>query len=179
MGEYGISDMEAKASFVKIFPKKRDNLIADIRNNFFSKDKTKIVDAVKAFIILLKQKDYIGDLLECIVQQIKMRTEVSIETFMRGLMFAMMHYQKLFSDNMLADVEIGLSYLLKELDIKRDDSSDIVHTKLINKKSMAELVVEMKKFYSKNKKSISQEMIEIEKSLTDENEFAEIRNILI
>jgi len=97
---------------------------------------------------------------------------------MRGLMFAMMHYQKLFSDNMLADVEIGLSYLLKELDIKRDDSMDIVHAKLMNKKDMAELVVEMKKFYSKNKKNISQEMIEIEKSLTDENEFAEIRNIL-
>jgi hypothetical protein len=180
LSEYGIPDLEAKASFLKIFLNNEKDIYRQIRETLYSKDEDKILDAVNAVIILaINVNQDVTDLLKIISELIKIRTGIGLDIFINSVYVILKRNHQFITDDILNDLSIGLLYLKNELYIKNDDSIEIVHEKLITLCSASRLLITLKKYYVEQNKNVPQYITDWENMCLDINEFSEIRNIWI
>jgi len=178
---YGMPDLEAKAAFSKIYTKKDQSLYNEINKKLFSKSESDILDAVNAVSVLIINK--ISDvtfLVEAISENIKYRTEVELDIFIDTIWVVINNNSQIITDKILKNILLGMEYLIKEIDILEDDPDEIIHNKLLIKRSVSRLLPSLKKFYLEEKKcDIPQYIMDWEKKCLDVNEFSEIRNTWI
>lgn len=176
--EYDLPDLQAKASLIKLLPQFKDEITETIRINLFSKDQEKILDALNTLSILSEQKNIeIKEELEYVAQNIKCRTEIDLDRFIILIMIILRNQPELISQVILSDLEIGLSFLLDESKINRDDTKEEVHNKLLYRQSSSKLLVQLEDVLKKENKPIPNYIERWKESCLDINEFSEIRNI--
>lgn len=179
LGSYGMEDLEAKSSFVAIFPNERDILYVGIIKKLYSKNDSEILDAVNAVSVLVGQgqKDVI-DLLESISDNIKCRTEIGLDRYIDAINVILIRNKILITDHILTDLKIGFEYLYHEIFIAREDTEEIVQKKILIQSCASKLLVLLKKYYLDDPKlDLPQYIKDWETMCLDVNEFSEIRNI--
>lgn len=178
--EFGMVDLQARSSFLEIFPDTKENVYNDILKQLFSKDDKKILDAVNSISLLSEDSGHdIHDFLLIISQNIRSRNDIELDRFMEVMAIIGKSSPSKITKDILFNIEIGLEYLLDETNISYDDSDQILHNKLIYKKAIARLVIVIKEFFTKKGEEIPLYLREWEDRLLDKNEFAEIRNVML
>jgi hypothetical protein len=86
-----------------------------------------------------------------------------------------MHPQYL-NDDVIKNLNTGLSYLLDETTIKDNDDIESIHKKTKCRMEGIELLLSLKKYYLENNYEAPPYMKTWEESCLEENEFSEIRN---
>lgn len=176
--EYDLPDLQAKASLIELLPHFKDEIIETIQVHLFSKDQEKILDALNTLSILSEQKDIeIKEELEYVAQNIRCRTEIDLDQFIILIMVVLRNQPELISQTILSDLEIGLSFLLDESKINRNDTKEEVHNKLLYRQSSSKLLVQLENVLKKENKLIPNYIERWKESCLDPNEFSEIRNI--
>jgi len=175
---YDMPDLEAKVSFIKIFPDIKTDVFSNIHKQLYSNNKKYIFDAINAVLFLATQNNDISMLIEDISQNIRNRTKYQLNNYINAINNILKNNSDLITNRVLEDLSIGLSYLIDEIVIIGDDSDEIIHKKLSLKQSASYLLVQLKEYYLKQKKcDIPQYIIDWETNCLDVNEFSEIRNI--
>lgn len=178
LSEYGMPDMEANVSFIKLFLSQQDEIYNNIYWKLCSKKEEDILDAINAVIILSEQKqDNINDLIECISQNIKCRTDIALDRFIAGITVVLKNNSQLITDKVLGDLKIGLTNFIEEAKINVEDIGENVHAKLLCIENIARLIPLLKQFYDElETEKLPAYIIQWENICLNENEFAEIRN---
>jgi hypothetical protein len=179
LDSYGMEDLEAKSSFVAIFPNDRDKLYSRIIKKLYSKNDREILDAVNAISVLVKQgKEDVLNLLESISDNIKCRTEIGFDRYVDAINVLLSRNEKLVTDKILVDIQLGFEYLYNEVFIEQGDTEERVHEKILKQRSASKLLVTLKKYYIEVLKlDLPQYLIDWEAMCLNVNEFYEIRNI--
>ncbi|MDD4529025.1 MAG: SIR2 family protein [Bacteroidales bacterium] len=178
--EYGMPDLEAKVSFIEIFPNKKHEIYNKIKIQLYSKNEKLILDALHAIsIIIISNDEHAVELLKYISENIKCRTEIGLDRFIESMKIILRFKEQLFTDEILNDLQIGLEFLLNEISINQEDNEGIVHKKMSIKQSSSYLLIALKKYYLRQNISIPQYINDWERMCLDVNEFSDIRNIWI
>jgi hypothetical protein len=176
LSDYGMPDLEAKVSFLKLFPNKKQEIYDKIKLQLYSKNEEAILDAVNAVsVLVIFGNEDVFDLVKNIAENIKSRTEIALDRFLESMTVIMKYNQKLITESILSDLQLGFEFLYNEILIY--DTEEIVHKKLLIQRSASHLLVLLKKYYLERNKIIPQYISKWESICLDENEFAEIRNI--
>jgi len=174
---YKMNDLAAKASFLKLFPNSEKNLLYDIKNTLLSQEEERMLDALGAIIVLVKQGNkHLATIISIISQKIKFRTEICLNSFLCVATIIVKDYQQYLNKSFIDDVNIGLEYLLAEVKIDDEDEIERIHKKLENIINGIKLILVLKKYFKNNKLEIPTYMEEWEKRCLDKNEFSEVRN---
>jgi hypothetical protein len=180
LSEYGMPDLQAKVSFLKLFPNKRQEIYNKIKLYLYSKNEEHILDAVNAtHVLVFSDNEDVTGLVKNIVENIKSRTEIALDIFLMSMTIILKHNKKLITDNILNDLQTGFEFLYNEICIEQDDSADIASQKLLIKCSTSHLLVALKKYYLEQNKDMPQYITKWENMCLDVNEFSDIRNIWI
>lgn len=176
---FGMEDLEAKASFIKIFPEEKNILYSEIIKRLYSINEIEILDAVNATSVLISQdEEDLKNILSSILDNIKCRSKVGLDRYIDAIYIVLKNNKKLITKDILSDLEIGLSYLLAEIAIEQDDSDEQVSEKILTQQKTSKLLVSLKKYYIEDLKiDLPQYILDWEKICLDINEFSEIRNI--
>lgn len=178
--EFGMVDLQARSSFLNIFPDTKENVYNDILKQLFSKDDKKILDAVNSISLLSEDLDHdIHNFLLIISQNIRNRNDIELDRFIEVMAIIGKSSPSKITKDILFNIEIGLEYLLDETNILYDDSDEALHSKLIYKKAIARLVVVLKSFFINKDENIPLYLQRWESKLLDKNEFSEIKNVII
>ncbi len=178
--EYGMPDLEAKASFLELFPQKQNDLIKKIQRKLFSKSESDILDAVNAIRILPKEQfDQTSGLYTIICEMIRSRTEVGLNIFIDAVSTDFLNHHQFIDEKILEDLEIGLTNLIKETVIEPEDNDETVAKKLLCKMRAAFLIVRISIFMKQQGISIPNYIQSWKNLCLDPNEFSEYRNIWI
>lgn len=179
LSEYGMPDLEAKVSFIKLFPTTKQIIYDQIHLQLYCKNEEQILDSVKAISILANIGfEDIKILVKNISENIKSRTEVALDRFLESMHVILKHNPKLLTKEILNDLEIGFEFLFREIYIQAQDNEEIVHRKLLQQQKASILLVTVKKYYVETlKDSLPEYISQWENMCLDTNEFAEIRNI--
>lgn len=160
--------------------KQRGAVYSDILKQLFSKNDEKILDAVNSISLLSKDSDHdIHDFLLIISQNIRNRNDIELDRFLEAMAVGVKISPCKITKDILFNIEMGLEYLLDEVNISYEDSDAILHNKLIYKKAIAKLVIVLKEFFVNKSEDIPLYLRKWESKLLDRNEFAEIRNIML
>jgi hypothetical protein len=178
---YDMPNLEAKASFIKVFPQDKNDLYAEISRQLYSKNKDEILDAVNAISVLVEQyQENINYLIENVSENLKCRTEISLYRYIDSIGVILDKNSKLLTNKILNNIQVGFEFLYDEICINNDDTEDDVQKKLVNQRSGSHLLVALKKHYTENlKEDLPGYITKWETKCLDTNEFAEIRNIWI
>lgn len=179
LSEYGMPDLEAKVSFLKLFPATKQIIHDEIKLQLYCKNEEQILDSANAIAVLANiGAEDIKILVKNISENIKSRTEIALDRFLESMNVILKYSSTLFTKDILNDLEIGFKFLFKEVYIQLDDTEEIVHKKLLIQKSASILIVSLKKYYTENLKvNIPEYISKWENMCLDVNEFCEIRNI--
>jgi len=178
LSDYGMPDLEAKVSFIKPFPNKKQEIYNKIKLQLYSKNEENILDAVNAVsVLVIFENEDVFDLVKNIAENIKGRTEIALDRFLKSMTDIMKYNQKLITESILSDLQLGFEFLYNEILIDQYDTEEIVHKKLLIQRSASHLLVLLKKYYLERNKIIPQYISKWESICLDVNEFAEIRNI--
>ena len=180
LSEYGMPDLEAKVSFLSVFPNKRQEIYDKIKLQLYSKNEENILDAVNAISVLaIFKKENTSELVKIVAENIKNRTEIALDRLISSITVILRHNKKLITDSILNDLQIGFEFLYNEILIAQDDTEENVSEKLLIQRSASYLLVALKKFYLEQNRSIPPFIIKWEEMCLDVNEFSEIRNVWI
>jgi hypothetical protein len=179
LSEYGMPALEAKVSFLKLFPTTKQIIYDEIQLQLYSKNEERILDSVNSISILANiGNEDIKVLVKNVSENIKSRTEIALDRFLESMNVILKYNYNLFTMDILNDLEIGFEFLFKEVYIQHDDTEEIVHKKLLIQKYASILIVSLKKYYSDIiKVSLPEYISKWENTCLDVNEFSEIRNI--
>lgn len=176
--EYNLPSLEVKASLLKLFPEYEKEVFDVIGIQLFSKDHQEIFDALNTLSLLSEQKYVnVNTQLANVASFIKCRTEVDLDGFIILILVVLKNQAELITETIISDIEIGLTFLLVESRIHRDDNDEQIYNKLLCRQATSELLVYLKDFLKTNSKQIPEYIDKWQESCLDRNEFAEIRNI--
>jgi hypothetical protein len=177
LSDYTMNDLAARASFFKIFPNNENKIISDIEIILLSQDEEKIVDALNAVIVLLRQgNEHLMPLISVISQKIRHRSEKCLNHVLDNATIILKSYQQYLDKSVINDINIGLKYLLDEFKIDDEDDMEHIHKKLYCRIAGIKLLLELRKYYIANDLEIPIYMNKWEEHSMDKNEFSEIRN---
>lgn len=178
--EFGMVDLQARSSFLKIFPDTKKDVYNDILKQLFSKDDKEILDAVNSISLLSEDSDCdIHDFLLIVSQNIRNRNDIELDRFLEVMAVIGKSSPNRITKEILFNIEIGLEYLLDETNILYDNSDEILHNKLIYKKAIARLVIVLNELFARTGKKVPLYLQKWKNNLLDKNEFAEIRNVML
>ncbi|WP_108823554.1 SIR2 family protein [Dysgonomonas sp. Marseille-P4361] len=178
--EFGMVDLQARSSFLKIFPDTKEGVYNDISKQLFSKDDKRILDAVNSISLLSKSIDNdTHNFLLLISQHIRSRSDIELHRFIEVMAIIGKSSPDKIEKEILWNIETGLEYLLEEVNITHEDSDETLHNKLIYKKAVAKLVIVLKKLSVNKGENIPSYIQKWESKLLDKNEFTEIRNVVL
>lgn len=178
LSNYSVPDLEAKVSFIEVFPQSKKNIFEDIKLQINSRDEHKILDALNAItlLVIIKVSD-LEMLIKNISENIKIRRDVELDRFLECMTVIIKRAPKLITDDILNDLEIGLGFLLQELNIREQDSEKSVHYKLFLHSKASSLIVSIKELYRTVLKTSEPEyLMKWEENLINQDGFSEIRN---
>ena len=101
----------------------------------------------------------------------------NVDGFIILILVVLKNQAELITETIISDIEIGLTFLLVESRIHRDDNDEQIYNKLLCRQATSELLVYLKDFLKTNSKQIPEYIDKWQESCLDRNEFAEIRNI--
>ena len=179
LSEYNMEDLEAKSSFISIFPESKKSLYREINKKLYSKNENEILDALNAVLVLVEQRyEDTSILINSIIENIKNRKEPGLDKYIETLNELLSTNKSLFTEEVLSDLQIGFEYLYDEIFIQRGDSEEDVHLKLLRQESASRFLVTLKKYYIEELKIELPTYISQWKELClNVDEFCEIRNI--
>jgi hypothetical protein len=178
--DYTMNNLAARASFLKIFPSNENDIISDIEKVLLSQDEEKMLDALDAIIVLLRQGNKsLESLISMIFQKIKYRSEKCLNHILDNATIIVKLYQKYLDKSVINDINIGLKYLLDELKIDDEDDMEHIHKKLYCRIESIKLLLAFKKYCIANNIEIPIYMSKWEDCCLNKNEFSEIRNTWI
>ena len=177
---YGMPDLQAKVSFLRIFPNKKQEIYNKIKLQLYSKNEENILDAINAIsVLIIFENDDISELAKSIAENIKSRTEITLDKFLGSMTVILKHNKDLITDNILNDLQIGFEFLYYEIMIAQDDTEEIANKKLQIQRSASHFLIALKKYYLRQNINIPQYITDWESMCLDVNAFSDIRNIWI
>lgn len=175
--KYGMNDLAAKASFLKIFPDNERNIITCIENALLSHEEEKMLDALNAIIVLLRQEnENICILISLISQIIKIRSNKCLDHILDIASKIVKLHSNYLTTTFIDEINIGLEYLLHESEINDEDDNEHIHIKMRCRINGINLILALRNYYTLNAIDIPLYMLEWEKQCLDKDEFSEIRN---
>jgi hypothetical protein len=178
LSEYDIPDLKAKSAFVGIFPNSKEELCKGIQKQLYSNKEMYVKDAIDALLCLIKQNNDSKFLIEDISKNIRVRTKNHLNKFIDAMRMILKNQNHLLTDKILDDIDVGLSYLIDEVKIERNDTDEWVHNKLLLKQDASYLLIWLKQYYEEVlKEKVPQYITNWKTMCLDINEFADIRNI--
>ncbi len=176
--DFGILNVEAKASCFHLLPHTQNEIYVSIYENLLSKSNNIVIDALEGFKKLLElSADTVGDLFHIISEHVRGRSETGLVWFIKIITLVVKEYPKLIDDRILSDLKIGLTNLISETEILLKDTYENVNNKLSYKKEAAYLTVALKEYFNTLKEKTPDYIEEWKTSCLDKNEFSEIRRI--
>jgi hypothetical protein len=176
LDDYSIPDIASKAVFIDFFPDDEYVLIEDILQNLKSKEKDSIIDSINAIRVLLrKSHKMLANVIKVVAELINYRMELYLDRYINLMIHILKDHRDIVTDDIVDDILIGLDYLSIETNIGIDDTDEIIHKKLTNRNSCAELACLLKNCLIGENKDIPRAIAKWEKICLDENEFSEIR----
>ena len=104
-------------------------------------------------------------------------------TFLSGFMDfntrLIKNYPNMINNDILRNLEIGLTNLISEIEISKENTTAEIDEKLYNKMSASFLLIELKRFFVSKKQLVPEYIHKWEKICLDVNEFSDIRKIWI
>jgi hypothetical protein len=177
--DYKMKNLAAKASFIKLFPNNEKEILSEIESALLSQDEEGMKDAINATMILVRQDNKnITTLISIITQKIKYRTKMCLSLIIDAVTIIVEKYQQYLDEPIIDDINIGLKYLLGELEIGNDDMEHI-HIKLDCRILAIKLLLTLSKYFIENNCEEPEYMKKWEERCLDKNEFSEIRNAWI
>lgn len=178
--EYEMPDLEAKASFLALFPQKQEDLFKKIQRKLFSKSESDIPDAINAIRILPKEQiSQKSGFYTVISEMIRSRTDVRLDFFIDAISTVFSNHSDFINERILENLEIGLTNLINETVIETEDNDETVAKKLLCKMRAAFLTVRISLFMKQQGIKIPNYIESWKKLCLDPNEFSEYRNIWI
>lgn len=179
LSEYNMEDLEAKSSFISIFPESKKSLYREINKKLYSKNENEILDALKAVLVLVEQRDEdTSPLINSIIENVKNRKEPGLDRYIETLNGSLTTNKLLFTEEVLSELQIGFEYLYDEIFIQREDSEEDVHLKLLRQESASRFLVTLKKYYIEELEiELPTYISQWEELCLNVDEFCEIRNI--
>lgn len=176
---YNMEDLEAKSSFISIFPESKRSLYKEINKKLYSKNEDEIFDALNAVLVLVEQRyEDTSILINSIIENVKNRKEPGLDKYIETLNELLSTNKSLFTEEVLSELQIGFEYLYDEIFIQRGDSEEDVHLKLLRKSRASRFLVTLKKYYIEELEIELPTYISQWKELClNVDEFCEIRNI--
>jgi len=179
LSEYNMEDLEAKSSFISIFPESKRSLYREINKKLYSKNENEILDALNAVLVLVEQRyEDTSPLINSIIENIKNRKEPGLDKYIETLNELLSTNKSLFTEEVLSELQIGFEYLYDEISIQKGDSEEDVHLKLLRKSRASRFLVTLKKYYIEELKiKLPTYISQWEELCLNVDEFCEIRNI--
>jgi len=175
--KYKMGDLAARASFLKLFPNDEKAIISCIKDALLSQEEEKMLDALNAIIVLLRQNNgNINTLISLISQIIKLRSKECFYLVLDTTSIIVKLHSNYLTKSIIDEMNLGLKYLLYETKIIDDDDNEHIHNKLKCRIEGIRLILELKNYYTLNALKIPEYMKEWEDHCLDKNEFSEIRN---
>lgn len=175
---FDMPDLRAKVSFLKLFPKSKDSLFDKIHKQIYSNNEDYILDAINAILFLINKNMCISFLIGDISQNIRSRTKYKLGAFIDAINTIIHGNDKLLTDNVLNNLSIGLSFLLDEVKIDRNDTNEMVHNKIEIKTKASVLLISLRDYYLKQGVTdLPKYIADWETMCLSVNEFSEIRNV--
>lgn len=176
--EYNLFNVEVIASYVHIFPEIKENIHSYIYNSLFSKSRNEVVDALSACVKLIKvSPEDANDLIPLIGENIRSLNKNDLKGSMKVMTFIVSNYSELINTKTLKDLRIGLTNLISDTIISKEDSDKNVHNKLNYRQAAAHLTVALSKYYILKEITVPQYVLDWKGNCLNLNEFSEIRNI--
>ncbi|MRT93956.1 SIR2 family protein [Ancylomarina sp. 16SWW S1-10-2] len=178
--KHGILYDEALASCYNLLPEKQDMIYSNIYENLFSKTDDEVIYSIRGVIELLKlNTDSVQKFVLVASEQLRCRTEIGLSKYIDLLSIVSKEYFEYLSSEILNNIRIGLVHLMLETNIDEYDSDEDVSKKYDNRVAVAKLVVALDKYYKDNGIEIPTYIVDWKDICLNENEFSEIRNVLI
>ncbi|WP_319505572.1 SIR2 family protein [Bacteroides graminisolvens] len=179
LSEYNMEDLEAKSSFIRIFPESKRSLYKEINKKLYSKNEDEIFDALNAVLVLVEQRyEDTSILINSIIENIKNRKEPGLDKYIETLNELLSTNKSLFTEEVLSELQIGFEYLYDEISIQKGDSEEDVHLKLLKKSRASRFLVTLKKYYIEELEiELPTYISQWEELCLNVDEFCEIRNI--
>ncbi len=176
---YNMEDLEAKSSFISIFPESKKSLYREINKKLYSKNENEILDALNAVLVLVEQRyEDTSPLINSIIENIKNRKEPGLDKYIETLNELLSTNKSLFTEEVLSELQIGFEYLYDEISIQKGDSEEDVHLKLLRKSRASRFLVTLKKYYIEElEMKLPTYISQWEELCLNVDEFCEIRNI--
>jgi hypothetical protein len=175
--DYNISNLTARATFIKLLPELEEALISDIENILLSKTEERFSDALNAIIVLVRQNNtHTGSSVSLLSQHIKFRFKTCLSQSMNVFYTIIKMHSAYLNDTVIENINIGLNYLLNETVIKDEDAIEDIHKKIQWRMNGARLLLSLKDYYIENNFEIPTYMKVWEETCLDKDEFSEVRN---
>jgi len=178
LDEYNMPELSARSAFINLFPDSVNDVTYRIHNVLYSKDEDKIEDALDAVIILVRTGyTNINGLINIIINKIAFRSELKLSNCISVLSSILKHNPNLIKNEMLDNLEPGLTSLLDETRILITDNDKKVSEKLECKIQLTKLICLLKKYYVAADLDIPVFIKSWENQFNDNNEFSDIRSV--
>jgi hypothetical protein len=176
--DYTIGNLAARASFIKLFSESENVLISDIENALPSKIDEQYSDALEAIKVLIRQGSMCVDhAVLSMSQHIKFRSEVCLGESMNVFSIIIKEHPGYLNDDIIENLNIGLSHLLNETAIRDEDSIEDIHRKTKCRMDGIGLLLSLKDYRFKDTEELPAYMEAWEKACLDKDEFSQVRNL--
>ena len=177
---YNLPFIQVQCAFYKILINHQGEILNIIYESFFSKSIEIINDSLKGLLKLIELK--ITELDKLIIltsENIRSLNTTFLSGFMDFNTRLIKNYPNMINNDILRNLEIGLTNLISEIEISKENTTAEIDEKLYNKMSASFLLIELKRFFVSKKQLVPEYIHKWEKICLDVNEFSDIRKIWI
>jgi hypothetical protein len=176
--DFSIPNLSAIASFYYLIPEAKEYYEKNIIKALYSNNKDVNADSLKSLKYLLDQpNDILSKLILLVSEQVKCRCKTNLYLHLDVLTNIIENKTALITKEILSNLEIGLEFLIDEINILPEDKSEVVSDKLIIKKLVAIISISLYKYYNNKNLEIPTYINKWKQICLDKNEFPEIRNV--
>ncbi|MCL2284363.1 MAG: hypothetical protein FWC26_13690 [Fibromonadales bacterium] len=177
---YKMNDLAARAAFIEIFPNDKDEIFSSIKNALLSQNEEIMKDAISAIEAFIRQNNkQLTAFVSIISQKIKYRAGTNLNQIL-DIATAMVKICPQYLEQPIIDeINIGLKYMLKELEICNEDDEENIRKKNSYCISGIKLVFALKKYFNANKFEMPTYVKYWKEHCLNKNEFSAIRNTWI
>ncbi|KAB2869597.1 MAG: SIR2 family protein [Bacteroidales bacterium] len=177
---YNLSNLEVKVAFYEYFSDNPNSLNLEINKSIFSSSREILVDCLNAILLLTEKRNIESEKhIQAISENIKCYDSINIDVYINVMRELVVRKTELINQNVLENIEIGLTNLINRIKIQQEDTLDDISNKLIIKRSIAKLTVALKEHYDIMNVEIPNYIIVWKDICLDKEEFYDIRKIWI
>ncbi|OEU66098.1 MAG: hypothetical protein BA863_10300 [Desulfovibrio sp. S3730MH75] len=178
--EYGLSTAQVKAAGLPLLQLGEDILLAEIENALSSDVHEKVVDGLRAILLLLKtdsliQNKSIKKLLMLLGQKIRWRHQVGLVSGLNTVKIIAKDYPQHLGSEIESTCLHGLGALAIETELDQNIDELEFSKRLEVRKAAAGLANQLHEFYKQKKSAIPEEVLAWKGICTRQEEFAEIK----